>query len=123
MRKMKLIATVALASSLTLAAAVTGSERANGDPTFFKGPMDPSGKIRFQFIEAKREGAPPKVDRFKLEFDCNDGQGLAGQGYGAASGDAIRPNERGRFRIRAVYPGSTSSSAAISTAASRRRRA
>lgn len=105
MPKTKLIGTVTAATWLALTAFSTGSQRANEDPTFFKGPMEPSGKIRFQFIEAKREGAPPKVDRFHLKFDCNDGLGQAGQGYGAMSGNAIRPNERGRFRIRAVYPG------------------
>jgi hypothetical protein len=95
----------ALAACLTLTALSAGSPRVDENTTFFKGPMDPSGKIRFQFIEAKRDGAPPKLDRFRFTFDCNDGRGPARQNYGVLSGDSLRPNEFGKFRIRAAYPG------------------
>jgi hypothetical protein len=65
----------------------------------FKGSMDPYGSIRFQALPSKR-GKVPRLDRFNIRFSCNDGNPPTGLGYGAAAGSSIRPDRKGRFRIR-----------------------
>jgi hypothetical protein len=96
------IAAVVLASWLTAAGVGSASGGSSSDPQIFKGKMDPWGTIRFQARESKRVKAP-HLDRFQLSFDCNDGLGPTGQGYGAKAGSPVQPNAKGKFRILAEY--------------------
>jgi hypothetical protein len=89
---------IALAAWLALSGIGTASPRVAAGTEVFKGPADPAGSIRFQVLESKR-GVLPRLDRFHLKFDCNDGLGLTGAGYGAAPGSSVRPDRKGRFGI------------------------
>jgi hypothetical protein len=103
MKKTIAAAGAALAACLTLSELGAAAPRIAEGTKVFKGTVDPYGSIRFQALPSKR-GKVPRLDRFHIKFDCNDGTPPTGLGYGASAGSSIRPDDKGRFRIRDQGP-------------------